>query len=496
MTALTSGEVRASLRAGSNASDGQALPDPHGWIDLCAQEDLTVDVVIDRLAEQRTPMQGHVIRWPKESEEYRPMAWIDPLDQVIYRALAGRLLPMINASIKEDNVLSARLKSPPPQWEFQDWGGLIAERRDRGQAFLRVHPVLGIIDVRHFYPTISPESLEKTLGALPVPHRTFEFVLAWLDQLDKNWGVRGLPIGHDASRVLANGVLAPCDRLLEVEGKPFIRYVDDTWLFLDQSRDFHGLLESYGDELERLGLEVHPQKSKAVVGDEALDEIRSRAMASLGDVLDSPNPEGRSAALALFEHALEDPRNLKSDLRRAIRLLTGPRHPRPLEALRTDSDLIRCAPSHWVSYLSAMLGQKKSRQLVDDDWVIDQAEQGIRSRDEVHKTIIFLRAASGIQLGRELGLRVRDLATSDGSWRAPARTWAAHVWGSSDAYKPSQAVEQAEARGDYCTRRAFAMTLRTKSSHRKFERWCRRVALVDPELAPTAAWLQAGPTSN
>jgi hypothetical protein len=79
---LTKAEIRASLVVGGRLASEGEMPDPVGWVDLTSRPDETVAAVVERLAKGRTPRRGQVFRWPKEKGGYRPMAWIDPLDQL------------------------------------------------------------------------------------------------------------------------------------------------------------------------------------------------------------------------------------------------------------------------------------------------------------------------------------------------------------------------------------------------------------------------------
>jgi hypothetical protein len=487
---LTNTEIRAALEIGGPLAGRTELADPVAWADLCADPDATAKVVRSRLDTGRTPHRGQVFRWPKEKGGYRPMAWLDPLDQTILRGIVGRLATPIAASVDDSAVLSARLTTRSSKWELEPWGKAIAERRRRGLALLEQHPVMGLMDVKEFFPSVRRKAIEDTIGTLPVHAATFEFVLDWLDELSEVSGIKGLPTGHEASRVLANGLLVPGDDLLSSLGVPFLRYVDDTWFFVDQPSEFFTISDKYREVLAGLGLELHPTKTTWVDDLVAQNEIERLAIGYFEDVLDDPGPQGLSAGLELFEFSLEDPVQRKSELRRALRALQGHRNPRPLDALREDGELLRVATHGWVRYMRAMMANKPTRRLVGDDWLVEQATRKV-TKDDSYSNLLYLQALSKVQLDKKLGRTIFDLATNEGGWCAPVRVWAAHVWGHSDAFNPHSAVEQVEERGDYSTRRAFALTLVRKRSDRKLGQWARRVRLADSELEPTAQWLDA-----
>ncbi len=209
---LTRGEIKAATTLGAEAVAHAELRDPWGWADLTGHPDATVHVVKHRIEVGRTPARAHVFRWPKEKAEYRPMAYLDPYDQIIFRGITGRLVDPIYATLDGDAVSSPRLVHGPPRWRLEHWGKANARRRDLARALLESHSCMGGFDVRNFFPTVRRAALEHAYGHLPLNAPAFELVLGWLDELDESYGVRGLPIGHEGSHALGNGLLASCGR--------------------------------------------------------------------------------------------------------------------------------------------------------------------------------------------------------------------------------------------------------------------------------------------
>ena len=91
-------------------TDGD-LPDPIQWRDLKFQPDCVAATVRRRFWEGRTPGDVQVFNWPKDRHGWRPMATMDPFDQVAYRGLVGR---NVNQSpLPLTRRLSSRAGSPP-----------------------------------------------------------------------------------------------------------------------------------------------------------------------------------------------------------------------------------------------------------------------------------------------------------------------------------------------------------------------------------------------
>ena len=443
-----------------------------------------------RVHESRTPHRSHVFRWPKEGDGYRPLASLDPLDQIIYRSLVGRMVVPVTANLDPDGVLSSRIRAHPPAWEFEPWGIPIAERRGRGLELIGRHPILGLIDIQNFYPSVKLATLAETLASLPIDEPTTSYTVSWIGELQEVSGVTGIPTGHDPSRILGDAVLIPCDTALMGSGHPYMRYVDDTWFFVDTEEQYETVIRAYENIASGLGLILHPTKTRALSGLDALNEIQRMAIAYFGDVLNDPGPDGHRAGLQLFEESLENPVRNKSELRRALRTLTNHRSPYPLEILQANQGLLRVAPLQWVKYLSALVDAKKTRQLLDDDWVLEQITQEV-TKETGYRNLLFIQVGARMKLDKQRGTTVFELATCDGPWNGPLRVWGAYAWGRSGAFKPNKAVEQFEAHGDYATRRAFAMTLDRERSNPKLPRWTREIRVTHSDFEPTACWLEA-----
>lgn len=486
---LNPDEIRGALAVGAKVSGRLELSDPWKWQDLTARADETVAVVRRRVESNATPHRGQVFRWPKERGGYRPMAWLDPIDQIAYRAAVGQLVGPIVAGV-DSQVISGRLHQVPPAWELTYFGQLIGERRHRAKKLVWVDSCMGVIDIENFFPSVTRSALEDQLSGLAVPPDAVGWVLDWLDDLDDLSGINGLPTGHEPSQILATAVLAGGDALLSRLEVPFLRYVDDIWFFPQNEAHYDTIVGLYGTEVAKVGLKTHPDKTRFCDIFEALDEIERFAITYVEDLLKEPSPEGLAAGLELFSYALEEPAARKSEMRRALTCLARHRDPFPLDELRANRELLRFAPKHWVTYLRSMVAAKASRRLVDDDWLVEQIV-ATPTKDEGYANLLFLQAADPISLSRDHGRQIFDVTKSEGGWTAPIRVWAAKTWGKSAAYRPDEAVEQVEQRGDYDTRRAFALTLDQRRGHAKLPKWARRVRRASEELEPTAAWLEA-----
>jgi hypothetical protein len=120
----------------------------------------------------------------------------------------------------------------------------------RGTAF-------AVADVRDCYASISPE----TIGAILGPEAAH--AVAVLRHLRER-GVRGLPVGPDASAILANATLSRVDRAIRRAGVRHLRWVDDFVLW-GEAGDVRRALAALDTAAAEIGLDLHRGKTRLLV---------------------------------------------------------------------------------------------------------------------------------------------------------------------------------------------------------------------------------------
>lgn len=444
-----------------------------------------------RVAESRSPRQAQMYRWPKNQGGYRLMTWIDPLDLILYRCLVGRLVNQMYTVLDREHVLAARLVSGPPGWQLARHGGAVRERSEKALAALRVpgQAVLGVFDVKDYFKQISRNLLCSQLRVIPGPKRSTQYLLDWLRLLETDFGVKGLPVGCDASSVIGNYLLVTADQLFAELGVTYLRYMDDTWSFVASPQRYENLLARYSHELGTLGLEPNLAKCDFYVSLSAQEAIRSSLNEYLDDELREASETGATAARDLFSAAMVEPFKLQREFRRAISRLTVHRCTDAVSVLRAQPDLLRVAPYQWGKYLPTLVSDPTVRSKLDVDWILEEAVGPVEQNDVAWR-VTFLRAAAAMQAPKGAGQRLLDRAMDHRS-PTPVRVIAAHAWGRAEGWKPKRAVEAAEIVGDYSARRALTATLAARRGDRKMASWIRRLRSAEPDLAPTLRWLES-----
>ena len=183
---------------------------------------------------------------------------LDPGGDAEYREAVRPLAGRIERALEPD-VFAIRTRPAPGGWRLAPWRPARAAWR---KALRRVTieakrgTTFAVADVHDCYGSISPETIAALLG--PEAARAVDFLRRFHER-----GVRGLPIGPDASAVLANAVLSELDRAIRNTGARHLRWVDDVVLWGSRG-DVRHALRALDDAAARMNLALHPEKTRVL----------------------------------------------------------------------------------------------------------------------------------------------------------------------------------------------------------------------------------------
>jgi hypothetical protein len=210
------------------------------------------------------PIQ-HVLYPKKEAFDYRRCGLIDPLDTLKYTALVISLSREIEkARIPRGGkiVFSYRLKFDEngrifdPKYNFTSFNN-----HTREQIKKKTVKVLVKCDVANFYDRLNLHRLESILHSLPVEKKRVKLI----NELLLFWANRdsyGLPVGGNASRILAEAALIEVDNFLLSHKVKFSRYVDDYRLYAKDAKQAHYWISLLIERLSLEGLLVNQSKTE------------------------------------------------------------------------------------------------------------------------------------------------------------------------------------------------------------------------------------------
>jgi hypothetical protein len=483
-------ELAATTRAGLAWARAREYPDLVGWDDLAFAANLTAEVVLGRVAATKCPSYTRRLPQPKEqASDVRVFIDADPFDEVVYRALAGRLLPVIEASLG-DEVLSYRMLASPPGWTYKHYRYADSMRRTEalGRVLADDFGGLGIMDVRNYYPSVTVAILSNVLTTLGCNPRDVAQMCEWLRGWQEVWSVPGIPVGPEGSGCLGNAVLVPVDRALRRAGVNFQRYTDDLRFFLQGPEQWPMARDLVRENLATLGLESHPYKTKHVeTRGCAVKELSDPALHELGDLLREDRTQGVARARDLFEEELERTWPSAKRVKFCLKVFSGNGVMAGVEALDRNRGLFRLGYRVWGDYL----GQLHRSRLVTADWLVEAAANCKPGSDDAAQ-FHLLRAAAKAHVGKALGEQARTLANDgDGVPVAASRAWAVEVWRHSDAWTTAAAVDGALEQGPLALRRAWTLALRRKEGKR-VKKGLAKIRAAIPECRPTTTWIENG----
>lgn len=370
---FTDEELKVSLIAGAPWTRARDLPDIVCWADVATFPEEALPVLRDRLDAFPDPAATQQFPIPKEgSEEHRAVTIADLYDEAIYRTVTGRVVSAVDLALG-DEIKSYRLLEPPPGWRLRPYRYGADERRTDGCKFIMsdVFGAFGVMDVRHYFPSIDIDRLAVVLENLDALTSDVDALAAYLRSWAELWGVSGLPIGFESSGVLGNAMLVPLDSALRSAGIAFVRYTDDLHLYLEHPSAWARAHDLVYRVLTDLDLKINDQKTRCILS-------RASALQAAGDdpVLDAVaaglkhrDPSALSQLKVVFDHEAAAREKSGRRLRFALGVFERHGDDHALQTLVDFPDLFRLAPHRWGSYLVRMRRDGKCNQ----DWLVEAA---------------------------------------------------------------------------------------------------------------------------
>ena len=193
---------------------------------------------------------------------------IDPLWNAFYLGEVLKISDQIDRKripAKQECVFSYRLK-------YERKTGLLFDQNYNYKAFNKTanrlaeqYKYIINFDIADFYNSISHERLRDVLlKDVKADGFVVKRIMEIISKISGEGETYSLPIGGNASRILAEAYLVPADRFMTENKIRFCRFVDDYYVFANSLNDAYTLLNKCADYFRRnLGLSF--QKSKTSV---------------------------------------------------------------------------------------------------------------------------------------------------------------------------------------------------------------------------------------
>lgn len=481
--------VQANVLAGAENTRQRDLPDVLGWKDFSDHPRATRDSLARRVAEDRVPGPAASFPLPKPGKgELRRMAYLHPLDELQMRLLVDNLLTTAPHHFQRHSF-GARLSVAPPGWVIEP--SKQAWERLRWEASRLIasgrYATMIKCDIRSCYPSITADVVEQALLDQGFDSRDITSLVHLLRELPLVGAPKGLPIGPEASAVIADLVLDAVDQAFAESEFAHLRYSDDSFIFVPNGASPDAAHETYRQALGAIGLQPNSEKrSEHPVEDgSAWEVVQDPTVSTLLRGGFRYCDVGTLVSTLDAEIEAEQPNwNAVSFCLGSLRYR---RSPLALPRIYEHSEISLNIPRQVGSYLYELFRD------VDQDWLISQAtadhgDAGLAT--QLH----MCRVASRVKLGEVNGQRLEEIATASPvreAQRSPVRAFAAHAWAYSKGYRPRRAEEIALHLGHYDTRRALINAIAsTGQSSRRIRSFRKKMWSADPDLKPVLEGLR------
>lgn len=487
--------VEANVHAGREWVRRRDLPDVLGWKDFADHPVATRDSLCRRASEGRVP--GAVCSFPLPKpgkDELRRLAHLHPLDDLQMRMLVDRLLNKVPLRV-HPHAFGARLVSGPPGWKIESSNRAWQDLRDCASAMIASERYATLVkcDIRRCYPSITAEVVERALAWQGFDAKLTRPLVAMLSGLQLVGSPKGLPIGPDASAVIAGLVLGVVDRAMADAGLSHLRYSDDSFIFVPNGADTTHAYDVYCGALDSIGLEPNPDKYEEYsVGDgSAWSAVQDPTVSELQHY-GAPLGNHRHLVAALDEELSRDQPNWKA----VSFCIGGLRYRRSVCALSRVYDrpeVFLNLPRQVGRYLTELSEDGRTRHEVDQDWLVEQATSD-RGDLGLAAQLHACDAASRVGLGEVNGQRLEETVIASSAVAArlgPVRAAAARAWGQSSAFRQRRAEDLAQEFGSYDIRRALIDAIATRSQgSRRTRSFCQKMWSADHDLQPVLEGLR------
>lgn len=200
--------------------------------------------------------------WPKTRSGFRIVHRPEPLDSIVYAALAKTIASDVESARASPEVACSYRISESDRSFFADGSGFNVYR-ERCENLSADFPFVLSTDISDFYNKIYLHRLQNAIQVAtddpPGISKRIEYFLTAL-----NTGAsQGIPVGPAASIIMAEATLIDADQFIYGRGFEHVRYVDDFRVFGNSHQDLQSLLQEFCVYLhENQRLSLSPEKTR------------------------------------------------------------------------------------------------------------------------------------------------------------------------------------------------------------------------------------------
>lgn len=207
---------------------------------------------------------GHVLVPKKSLSDYRKCALIDIYDEIVYLTLVISIadeIEKMRIHKNKNKVFSYRFGNFKNKLFDSNYHYTAFKQRILEKSEYPRNRVVVECDISNFYDRLNIHRIESILSSNP---KIDESIVYLINELLLYWANRdsyGLPVGSNASRILAEAALIEVDNYLTSKGIDFCRFVDDYRIFAKDAFEAHSNLALLTLKLSKEGIFLNTQKT-------------------------------------------------------------------------------------------------------------------------------------------------------------------------------------------------------------------------------------------
>jgi hypothetical protein len=212
---------------------------------------------------------------PKGRYTFRTVSYMSLVDTLKFTSVAFSIGREIEGNRLPRNIIySNRLNTKTLTLDRSNYDGFRQASKVLSES--RRYSVKIVTDIANFYDRINLHKLENILTEIGCDRTAVGKLNRMLIQWSKQNSF-GIPVGSDASRLLAEAMLINADRELSSNRIKFIRYVDDYRIFCTSQERAYEAMQILDAALRREGLFLNSGKTKLIDLNRSTDEHRETA---------------------------------------------------------------------------------------------------------------------------------------------------------------------------------------------------------------------------
>ena len=227
---------------------------------------IVTSIMTGKLSELKLHKLGHVLLPKKSLSDYRKCALTEVYDEIVYLTLvliiAGDI-EKLRISKSKNRVFSYRFLPQENKAVFDSQYNYTAFRKEiTRKSVMSKNKVMVECDISNFYDRLNIHRVESILRS---SDKIDEDIIGLINEILLFWANRdsyGLPVGSNASRILAEAALIEVDNFLLSKKIDFCRFVDDYRIFAKDAYTAHSHLAILVHCLNREGIFLNTQKTR------------------------------------------------------------------------------------------------------------------------------------------------------------------------------------------------------------------------------------------